>query len=388
MKKRLATHVSLIVLMFVLSRAEEAQAQRIKERLEKKSVVGGGKKAALAVKTKIARRAPGQMRERARAYEPLIAAAARRHAVDPRALWTIAYLETRFRPAAVSPHGARGLMQFMPATARAYGLRDPHHPAAAIDAAARHVKILAARYNHRLDLVLASYHAGESVVDAYMSGAIVNLPSGKTINRRKMKTGGVPPYKGTQKYVARGLAVYSRVANAEIFDAQLIAQVASLSLPVEEAAPIISPSGFALSAQEGAPEKTVSHADQLTPAPVAAPQQRPIVTPIVALRANERAFSAALSKPVSFDSSVAAQTRPRRVVATWQHDLSLADEDLFFDLHSGEHFIINAPAQTENPSSALEAPQQQIIRERLNADWNISGGQRRRSVNASSFDNK
>ncbi len=47
-------------------------------------------------------------RERARQYEPLIAAAAQRHGVDPHLLWTIAYQETRFQPHLISPKGARG----------------------------------------------------------------------------------------------------------------------------------------------------------------------------------------------------------------------------------------------------------------------------------------
>ena len=73
-------------------------------------------------------------------YEPFIAAAARKHGVDPRVLWTIAYLETRFRPELVSPARARGLMQFMPGTARRFNLTNPHDGPAAIDAAARYVK--------------------------------------------------------------------------------------------------------------------------------------------------------------------------------------------------------------------------------------------------------
>src|SRR5258708_1136334 len=60
---------------------------------------------------------------RSRAYETTIRDAAARYSVDQRLLWTIAYLESRFRPGLVSPRGARGMMQFMPATGRRYGLR-------------------------------------------------------------------------------------------------------------------------------------------------------------------------------------------------------------------------------------------------------------------------
>src|SRR5947209_3681867 len=62
-------------------------------------------------------RASTEWRERAAQYEPLIQSAALKHGVDARWLWIIAYLETRFRPELVSPKGARGLMQFMEATA-------------------------------------------------------------------------------------------------------------------------------------------------------------------------------------------------------------------------------------------------------------------------------
>ena len=68
--------------------------------------------------------------ERARRYEPLIVAAAIKHRVDPRLLWTVAWLETRFRHydergrVIASPAGAMGIMQIMPATAARYGWRD------------------------------------------------------------------------------------------------------------------------------------------------------------------------------------------------------------------------------------------------------------------------
>ena len=65
-----------------------------------------------------------RLRERARLFEPYIAAAARKHGVDPRVLWTIAYLESRFRPEAVSSASALGLMQFMPGTARRFKLTE------------------------------------------------------------------------------------------------------------------------------------------------------------------------------------------------------------------------------------------------------------------------
>ena len=78
---------------------------------------------------------------------------------------------------------ARGLMQFMPETARRFNLSNPHDAAAAIDAAARYVKLLAAEFDGGLELVLAGYNAGENAVERYG-------------NR-------IPPYSETQNYVRK-----------------------------------------------------------------------------------------------------------------------------------------------------------------------------------------
>ncbi len=158
-----------------------------------------------------------EMNHRARQVEPMMREAARLYGVDPRALWTIAYLETRFRPALVSPKGARGMMQFMPATAARFGLRNPHDPAAAINAAARYVRFLSDRYNHRLELVLAGYNAGEGAVDAYLRGVTLRTSDGRIINPHRISTGGIPPFTETRNYVARGLQVMHAVAASELF---------------------------------------------------------------------------------------------------------------------------------------------------------------------------
>jgi soluble lytic murein transglycosylase-like protein len=137
--------------------------------------------------------------QRAVAYHPAIRAAAVRYAVDPHLLWTIAYLETRFRPTLVSPKGARGLMQFIPATGRRYGLlshADFHDPLRSIDAAARYVRDLNSLFDGRIDLVLAAYNAGENAV---------------------IKLGyKVPSYRETRSYVARGVSLFERITQADI----------------------------------------------------------------------------------------------------------------------------------------------------------------------------
>ena len=92
-------------------------------------------------------------------------------------------------------------MQFMPDTARRYGLRDPHDAGAAIDAAAHYLRDLLVRFSGRLDLPLAAYNAGEGTVESFLTGRPLRLTSGKIINPRGLITGGLPPYTETRAYV-------------------------------------------------------------------------------------------------------------------------------------------------------------------------------------------
>ena len=159
------------------------------------------------VKSLPSEKIPTNWRERAALYEPLIQRAALASGVDPRLLWIIAFLETRFQPNLISPKGARGIMQFMPATAARYGLNNPDDAAESIAAAARYVHDLSVRFGHRFDLILASYNAGEGTVDAYLKGYALRLSDGRVINRRGLKLEGLPPYAETRNYVARGLTL-------------------------------------------------------------------------------------------------------------------------------------------------------------------------------------
>lgn len=152
------------------------------------------------------------VRRRAALYEPLISEAGERYGVDPRVLWTVAFLETKFQPRLVSRAGARGMMQFMPATAQRYNLRDPFDPVSAINAAARYLRDLQERFDHRLDLMLAAYNAGEHTVLAFRNGRQLTLSDGRIINPKGIKTGGVPPYRETRSYVRNGLALYLQLA--------------------------------------------------------------------------------------------------------------------------------------------------------------------------------
>ena len=153
--------------------------------------------------------------KRAAAYEPLMVAAGKRHGVDPRLLWTVAFLETRFRPDQVSRAGARGMMQFMPLTAKRFGLGDPREPAAAIDAAARYLRELQVLFEGRLDLILAAYNSGEQAVMAFREGRPLKLSNGKILNPRGLRTGGVPPYRETVNYVMSGVRLFRKLLSSD-----------------------------------------------------------------------------------------------------------------------------------------------------------------------------
>lgn len=186
----------------------------------------------LKLRTSLVQGVGADVRARAALYESYIRAAARSYGVDPRVLWTIAYLETRFQPRQVSPKGARGMMQFMPGTAARYNLTNPFDAVAAIDAAARYVRDLSRRFDNRFDLVLASYNAGEGTVEAYLRGISIRLPDGRIINPRGARTGGVPPYAETRNYVLQGLTVANAVTGAGVFSpAEILMSGTSLTLP-------------------------------------------------------------------------------------------------------------------------------------------------------------
>jgi len=162
-------------------------------------------------------------RTRARLYEPLIASTAQRYNVDPHLLWTIAYLESRFREDAISYKNGKpcayGMMQFTVSTARRYGLSNPHNSKESIDAAARYVRDLQTRFGPRLDLILAAYNAGEGTVEAFRDGKTLVLRNNKVINPRGLRTGGVPPYHETRRYVAQGRIIYLKMTRESIFHA-------------------------------------------------------------------------------------------------------------------------------------------------------------------------
>lgn len=154
--------------------------------------------------------------ERAIRLESFIVAAAQRYGVDARILRAICFIESRYRINVVSPKGARGPMQFMPGTAARYGLRDPHDPEQAIDAAARYFRDLLRKFDGRVELALAAYNAGEGAVSSFMTGRPLRLRDGRIVNARGVVTGGIPPYVETQRYVRSVLALLNNSVSGPI----------------------------------------------------------------------------------------------------------------------------------------------------------------------------
>jgi soluble lytic murein transglycosylase-like protein len=105
---------------------------------------------------------------------------ARLYDLDANVMLAQLWQESRFRPNAVSPVGAKGIAQFMPATARRFGLKDPFDVQASIEAQAKYMRFLLNKFGDYA-LALAGYNAGEGNVQKYGNK--------------------IPPFKETQNYV-------------------------------------------------------------------------------------------------------------------------------------------------------------------------------------------
>jgi soluble lytic murein transglycosylase-like protein len=116
-----------------------------------------------------------------------IESSAARYGVDRRLVEAVMRVESGGNPRAVSPKGALGLMQLMPERAATLGVAEPFDPAANLDGGVRHLRELLVRYEGNLHLVLAAYNAGVEAVRTH---------------------DGIPPYRETQEYVRKVLALY------------------------------------------------------------------------------------------------------------------------------------------------------------------------------------
>jgi len=126
------------------------------------------------------------------AYAPLIEAAAARVDVSPALLDALARQESNYNAAAISRKGAIGIMQLMPATAKALNL-NPNDPAQNIMGGAIVLRQALNAFGGQIDLALAAYNAGQGAVAKY---------------------GGVPPYAETRAYVRQNLDKLARLSDS------------------------------------------------------------------------------------------------------------------------------------------------------------------------------
>jgi soluble lytic murein transglycosylase-like protein len=119
----------------------------------------------------------------------LVVSTARRHGLDPELVLAVVSVESAFRPGAVSPRGAQGLMQLMPSTAASLGVADAFDPQQNLDGGMRHLGFLLSLYEGDIERALAAYNAGEGAVARH---------------------GGIPPFPETREYVKKVLERYEK----------------------------------------------------------------------------------------------------------------------------------------------------------------------------------
>lgn len=123
--------------------------------------------------------------QRRRMLWPIVRRLSQESGIDPTLVMAMVAVESRFRPWAVSPAGAMGLMQITPTTALHLGLEAPHRaldPVANLKAGIKYIVRLQKRFDGDLRMALAAYNAGPTAVSRY---------------------GGVPPIEETRNYVDR-----------------------------------------------------------------------------------------------------------------------------------------------------------------------------------------
>jgi Transglycosylase SLT domain len=124
----------------------------------------------------------------------VVSLASVRYHLDPDLVNSVIRAESGFNAKAVSPKGAQGLMQLMPATATSLGVSNAFDPSANVEGATRYLRELLVKYNFDLIKALAAYNAGSGRVEQYH---------------------GVPPFNETQAYVAKIVREFNRKKLAE-----------------------------------------------------------------------------------------------------------------------------------------------------------------------------
>jgi soluble lytic murein transglycosylase-like protein len=118
------------------------------------------------LRNSVTQRLNGQTTGNAKIDE-IIVAAASRHGIEPLLLYSVMHQESAFNSQAVSPKGARGLMQLMPATAARFGVKNIFDPEQNIHGAAQYLRFLLDLFDGDVSLALAGYNAGEGAVKKY-----------------------------------------------------------------------------------------------------------------------------------------------------------------------------------------------------------------------------
>jgi len=125
-------------------------------------------------------------------YRDIIHKRAHAYSIDPSLVRALISVESNWNTKAISHRGAIGLMQLMPATAKAMGIIDPFNPTENIEGGIKYLSYLLEKFDGDITLSIAAYNAGP---------------------RRILKFRGIPPIKETQKYVERVMAIYNSDAN-------------------------------------------------------------------------------------------------------------------------------------------------------------------------------
>jgi len=137
----------------------------------------------------------------------------------PPELALLPYIESNYDPFSISASGAMGIWQFMPATARIYGLRDTwwyeqrHDPLVSSKAAVRYLAYLHNRFNKEITYTLAAYNGGPTLLEKRIK---LNRKAGKPTDYKNLK---LP--KQTQEYVPKFKAILAIVLNAEKYGINL-----------------------------------------------------------------------------------------------------------------------------------------------------------------------
>jgi soluble lytic murein transglycosylase-like protein len=126
------------------------------------------------------------------AFSDVIQASAEVFTIDESLIRAIIHAESAYQPEALSPQGAQGLMQLMPATQKELQIENVFDPVSNIEGGTRYLAGLMKEFDQNIELAAAAYNAGPGAVRKY---------------------GGIPPYKETREYVRRVKILYRRYSS-------------------------------------------------------------------------------------------------------------------------------------------------------------------------------